>query len=417
MEGEKLSKPFTLATFLLVALMVVSVVPVSNTTLVSPQAGMPPQTRSLVSTTLPTDWPSVYVYPETVIANVGDTFTVAMVVSNLTDNYVTDPDNPPWQRPLGNLMGFDVQLAWNSTILKYLNHTVTVPVESYPVPVPPSPYAGTLHDPVFEIINKVDETANMTNSEPGTMAWVSYAAFPPAAKFNGNGTFFTVTFNVTHAGSSPIRFTGVALSDHTAQPLLFHKFDGEFRTPGAPVADFVFWPDVGVVNKPVIFNASASYDPDGSIARYIWDFGDGNVTIVDTPIIQHTYDVIGDYDVSLTVKDSDSVFSSPKTETLRVAASRNVRIISVTLTPSDFVKLNKTVDVAAAVENNGFADENFTLTAYHNASAIDWDNITTTDWIKIDEKNVSLPYTGLPIKTEHLTWNTTGVQAEAYTTF
>jgi hypothetical protein len=28
------------------------------------------------------------------------------------------------------------------------------------------------------------------------------------------------------------------------------------------------------VNEPITFNASASFDPDGQIAQYLWDFGD-----------------------------------------------------------------------------------------------------------------------------------------------
>lgn len=45
------------------------------------------------------------------------------------------------------------------------------------------------------------------------------------------------------------------------------------------------------VNEPIIFNASRSYDPDGNIVNYIWDFGDGNITVVSTPIIYHIYHI------------------------------------------------------------------------------------------------------------------------------
>lgn len=43
------------------------------------------------------------------------------------------------------------------------------------------------------------------------------------------------------------------------------------------------------VNEPIFFNASRSYDPDGNIVKYIWDFGDGNITEVGTPVIYHNY--------------------------------------------------------------------------------------------------------------------------------
>ncbi len=393
---------------------VILLVLASNIAVIAPTLRV--QSTSIQST-LPTKWPSVYVYPETVIANVGDTFTVAVVVFNLTNSYDSDPNNPLVERPLGNLYGFDIQIAWNKAILRYVSHTVTVPVETYPNPVPPSPYAGVLRDPVFKLIEEVDEDANIPGSEPGTMFWVGYSSMSyPAKVSNGNGTFFIITFNVTSPGSSAIKFTGVALANNDARPLLFHSFDGEFRTEGAPTADFTFWPDVGVVGKPVIFNASESYDPEGSIASYNWNFGDGNITEVSSPIIHHSYVASRDYTVSLMVMDSDGIYSSERIKTIRVVSSRDIKLNFITLTPSDIVRVNRTVDVAILVENTGATtDEKFTLMAYYNASSVDLDDISATDWRKIDEAEVLLTSSGANrIKTQHMTWNTTGVQAEAH---
>jgi hypothetical protein len=54
----------------------------------------------------------------------------------------------------------------------------------------------------------------------------------------------------------------------------------------------------------VSFDASASYDPDGTIEMYEWDFGDGNpITVID-PIVTHTYTKLGTYTVTLTVWDA-----------------------------------------------------------------------------------------------------------------
>lgn len=50
------------------------------------------------------------------------------------------------------------------------------------------------------------------------------------------------------------------------------------------------------------FNGSASADPDGSIASYAWDFGDGGSGTGATP--QHTYAAAGAYTVKLTVTDN-----------------------------------------------------------------------------------------------------------------
>lgn len=89
----------------------------------------------------------------------------------------------------------------------------------------------------------------------------------------------------------------------------------------APPADnatyLILWanPPTGVVNLrvvyeglPAYFNASNSYAPTGSITSYIWDFGDGNTTVVnasatsaDASFITHVYQKIGRYDTSLIV--------------------------------------------------------------------------------------------------------------------
>ncbi len=54
---------------------------------------------------------------------------------------------------------------------------------------------------------------------------------------------------------------------------------------------------------PVIFNASASTD-DGWITRYVWDFGDGNITETSMPIVVHVYNSTGRMLVTLTVFDN-----------------------------------------------------------------------------------------------------------------
>lgn len=76
--------------------------------------------------------------------------------------------------------------------------------------------------------------------------------------------------------------------------------DGAFGEPNEPpVATFTY----SCPDRTCSFDASESYDPDGSIVSYEWNFGDGNTGSGITA--NHTYVSDGTYTVVLTVKDND----------------------------------------------------------------------------------------------------------------
>jgi hypothetical protein len=54
-----------------------------------------------------------------------------------------------------------------------------------------------------------------------------------------------------------------------------------------PLASFTFSPEDAIVDEAVVFDSTSSYDPDGEIIRYNWDFGDGN--IAELEIVSHSY--------------------------------------------------------------------------------------------------------------------------------
>lgn len=73
-----------------------------------------------------------------------------------------------------------------------------------------------------------------------------------------------------------------------------------------PVAIFTYYPPEPFENLTVTFNASKSYDRDGYIVSYEWDFGDGTPIIIETgPITTHAFKNAGNYTVTLTVTDND----------------------------------------------------------------------------------------------------------------
>jgi PKD repeat protein len=93
-----------------------------------------------------------------------------------------------------------------------------------------------------------------------------------------------------------------------------------------PVAYATATPASGYAPLPVTFNGSASVDPDGTIASYAWNFGDGSTG--SGPIGQHTYQSPGSYTATLTVTDS------------RGAAASVLVAVQATSNPANTIRVN-----------------------------------------------------------------------------
>jgi len=80
-------------------------------------------------------------------------------------------------------------------------------------------------------------------------------------------------------------------------------------------------PTTAVINKPVSFTGDSSYDPDGTITRYSWDFGDDNSSTLINPT--HTFTEIpasGNRYVKLTVTDNTGLVST-SSKTIKIKSS------------------------------------------------------------------------------------------------
>jgi len=99
----------------------------------------------------------------------------------------------------------------------------------------------------------------------------------------------------------------------------------------SPVASFSNYPEVVYTDEIVTFNASTSYDPDGEIVEYFWDFGDE--TNATGPIVTHPYLEDGEYFVKLSVYD-DSSLTGSKTTTKEVK-NRSPIAVLLESTPSE----------------------------------------------------------------------------------
>jgi PKD repeat protein len=75
-----------------------------------------------------------------------------------------------------------------------------------------------------------------------------------------------------------------------------------------PLASCRFSSDSPVVGEWILFDASASFDPDGRLVDFIWDFGDGISTRGTR--VGHAYEEVGVYSVLLTIEDNAGATAS-----------------------------------------------------------------------------------------------------------
>ncbi len=128
------------------------------------------------------------------------------------------------------------------------------------------------------------------------------------------------------------------------------------NTPIVPVALATAAPLAGTAPLPVTFDARTSYDPDGSVAGYTWDFGDGSTGSGSGP--QHTYGQSGTYTATLTVTDNAGLQDSTTlTVTVNAVSVPPVAVASATPT-SGTVPLPVSFGAASSHDPDG------SITAY-----------------------------------------------------
>jgi len=121
--------------------------------------------------------------------------------------------------------------------------------------------------------------------------WSNYQG----SETNGNGI-----------GNTPYIIDGY---NQDSYPLM-KPFENYIVENKPPVVAFTCSPESPVAGETITFNALQSYDIDGYIVAYEWDFGDGGVEITAFPAITHSYNQAGSYTVKLTITDNDGATST-----------------------------------------------------------------------------------------------------------
>ncbi len=163
-----------------------------------------------------------------------------------------------------------------------------------------------------------------------------------------------------------------------------------------PTASFDYSPKPIIENHPGAFDASASSANGGTITKYTWDFGDGNITTTTNPIIAHTYALHGDYTVKLTVEDSEDLNDT----TSKIVEVRRHDIAVIDVSPArDWIYETWTIDINVTLTNQGNFTENPVVNVYFNSTG--GPQLIGTQTVGLD-----------PGETKILTfvWDTTGVE-------
>ena len=323
----------------------------------------------------------VYVEPPTSVANPGQIVTVTIEVQEVT-----------------GLFAWEFFLSWDSEIL-YTNDTLVTEGDFLNQGVP---YPTTFVKDV-----------TLFNMQVSCLLQIPVAV-------DGSGTLAEIQFEVRGTGQNILELYDTALRDIGGIPIVHTSDSGVFYTT-YPRAEFTFSPSPEsppdfrnpVVDEVVTFNASESYDPDGTIVSYDWDFDDG--TSDSGEIVTHAYTAPGTYAIILTVTDDEA-----KTDTYQKSATVELRDIAiVSLESPSAVWPGDTAFIDVTVANEGSIGEYFNLTVHYDDTPI-WYNKTIgwkayTLYDRDEQGNPRDPLGSGKNITITFTWNTTGVAEGTHT--
>jgi len=181
------------------------------------------------------------------------------------------------------------------------------------------------------------------NFGDGAMGW----GVAPTHTYSSVGTFAASVTVTDNGGATSTSAASTVISSPSNQP---------------PVAN-VGGPYSALVGTAVQFSGSASYDPDGTITQYQWNFGDGSAS-GSSPL--HTFGAAGSHLITLTVTDNGGATDS-KSFNLTVMKAGGIHPESfsddVSWDPNSRDSLDDPINKVGSAPNTTTGNNNFQIVA------------------------------------------------------
>jgi hypothetical protein len=173
-----------------------------------------------------------------------------------------------------------------------------------------------------------------------------------------------------------------------------------------PIANFTFSPANPIIGQQISFDGSGSHDPDGFVASWQWNFGDGFLGFGE--FTSHAFSNSGSFTITLTVTDNGGIMRSTSMPVnVRPQPLDDVSIVSVNVFPTVIVSTQIT-DVQVVVRNDGLRNETVSVTAFFDSHVIG-----TVNGVFVQAGNCGF-FSCNPVFV-NIAWDTTGVAAGNYT--
>ena len=106
----------------------------------------------------------------------------------------------------------------------------------------------------------------------------------------------------------------------------------------------------GLIDEEIEFNGAFSFDKDGHIVEWLWDFGDGTSAVGE--IITHAYSDQGNYTVLLTVTDNNGANGTDETTAVVIQPNRPPSKPNVTGPTEGLVNIEYNFSIVSTDEDN-----------------------------------------------------------------